>query len=518
MSGSSVDTVPFGSAVRNLQTISRGSYLGPAIGEQSLQASLGTIDGLDPGTLASHAQAAAGSTDVGQLRGGLLPMLLSLLGQAATGAIGGMIGDAASDWFGRRAESAELADGAAKAADMVDTVVEESDSAINAILDRAVRVLDLLLKYLGTIDPVEHPEEFMQAVRWASEIIDSAAAMVSGTCGERDAAIGQCYDQLLDKGSEICEQPCPELPPEVIECETEAPPVDSPPTSPAMNPPPGEEKKPTPGPGPEPVPESEPKPAPAPEDCPPGKKPVSELAPEPEPQPEPEDCPPEEEPVPKPESDPGPKPGPAPEDCPPEEKLEPPAGPAPEPNPTPDLETTPATNSPPPAPVPEPGPVPEPVEEVPEPGATPEPEPEPMGEKTPTDCCSGVLGLLGVGVAILAVGLLVECLEDLELPPVETPEPEPEPEPEPGPEPEPAPDLSQVPEPEPPPKKLLHTEPMHLEPSPPAPVPEPGPPAPAPPPVAEPAPAPIPAAPPAAEPAPAPESEPVGVARKAGAW
>lgn len=75
----------------------------------------------------------------------------------------------------------------------------------------------------------------------------------------------------------------------------------------------------------------------------------------------------------------------------------------------------------------------------------------------------GVLGAVGIGVAVLGLGLLVSCLSEVCIgeEPVPEPEPEPEPVPEPTPEPEPTPppespeDLSQVPEPTPPPKKNL---------------------------------------------------------------
>src|SRR5699024_6153266 len=77
----------------------------------------------------------------------------------------------------------------------------------------------------------------------------------------------------------------------------------------------------------------------------------------------------------------------------------------------------------------------------------------------PSTSCRGVIGLVGVGVGLVAIGALMcsisECLEQT----CELPEPEPEPTPEPQPEPEPRAepvpeDLSKVPEPTPPPKKL----------------------------------------------------------------
>ncbi|RSZ64255.1 hypothetical protein EAH68_04445 [Corynebacterium hylobatis] len=136
----------------------------------------------------------------------------------------------------------------------------------------------------------------------------------------------------------------------------------------------------------------------------------------------------------------------------------------------------------------------EPVEDCPEPVETPEPEcvdPPAPGESGSSDCC-GVLGLVGVGVAILGVGLLITALEDCipEIPPAPEPEPEPVPEPVAEPPAPPKQDLTDVPEPPPPPKQA------------------------APPPVAAPAAVPMATAP---EPPPAPAPAPGG-ARKAGAW
>lgn len=131
------------------------------------------------------------------------------------------------------------------------------------------------------------------------------------------------------------------------------------------------------------------------------------------------------------------------------------------------------------------------TEECPEPVQTPEPEcvdtPVP-GETGSSDCC-GVLGLVGVGVAILGIGLLITALEDCipETPPAPGPVLEPIPEPVPEPPAPPKPDLTDVPEPPPPPKQT-------------APAAAPAHPAPA-------------AVEPRSEPAPTP-----GGARKAGAW
>ena len=160
-----------------------------------------------------------------------------------------------------------------------------------------------------------------------------------------------------------------------------------------------------------------------------------------------------------------------------------------------------------------------------------EPEQPPgaeAGECKPEEACCGSLGLLGVGVAILGLGLLAEAamdfVENLPEPepvpePVPEPEPQPEPEPCPPPAPEPAPDngvtppppeLNNVPEPEAPPEKLAHMQAAE------APAPQP---APAPAPAPEPVPGPAAGAEATPEMPPQESSETSSVhARKAGQW
>lgn len=146
--------------------------------------------------------------------------------------------------------------------------------------------------------------------------------------------------------------------------------------------------------------------------------------------------------------------------------------------------------------------------------------------------CHGVLGAVGVGVAVLGLGLLMSCLGEVTVGEDPAPEPDPDPEPAliPAPEPEPVPDpepvpppkdLSQVPEPTPPPKKNLGAyqqaswpEAEPADPADPAPAPTESARWQAPAPEVESAPTPTPT--PTPEPA-APAPSPMG-ARKAGQW
>ncbi|MGP6173914.1 hypothetical protein [Corynebacterium sp. A21] len=465
MSSSRIDVAPYGAAASALTAASRGAYTGPAIPEGALREALGSITGLDTAALTSGFSQASGDSRPGQLNDRVAPLVIKILGDIALGLVGGLVGDAVGDWVNRRKETKNLEDQAKDAADAVDTVVEDADHAMNEVLSRAVQLLDLLLKYLSGIDPTKFPNEFLAAVRCAAEVIDNAAGMIIGTCEQRDDIIEGCYEQLISEAEKICGAPAAELPPEVQECTKEIAPVEGPSSGASSTTPTG--------------------PAAKAEDCPP------EPAPDPVKQPE-------AHPVPKPV----PLPEPVEEDCPPE--------PEPEPAPVPDPVTTPSGLTPEvkPDPLPEPELTEEPelpaapIEEEPiEPVDTEgEPEDEPEQSAGCGDSCSGILGLLGVGVALLALGALVECLSEMEVPAVDpTPEPVPEPAPAPAPAvaeaPSPTPaELAEVPEPTPPPKKIAFTEAQQMAASPP-PAPEPTPP-----------------------PPPAPTPAPMGTARKAGVW
>lgn len=419
----------YGTAIRSLQQASQGSYRGPRISPAALGGALGSIEGIDTAALIEHFGAAAGNSETRGLRERLLPKVLSMLGQAAAGAVGGMLGDIAGDWFDNRRQTEELAEGSRDAAEAVDTVVTDAEAAMSAVLSRALETLDLLLGHLATIDPGQYPGQFRGTVKCAADIIDQAGEMLTGTCTERDQVIGTCYEQLLETGKQICEQPTTQPPPEVVEGE------------------PAQVKPPAPGATTEPTPPPKLNVPTEPGEPTPPPKILPESAPEPEP------------PVAKPDPDTTPAALPEEAECPP-------------------------------APIPE----------------------EACGKD-----CSGALGAIGSGVALLAIGFVVQCLtEAVEYDIPETP-PEPEPEPDlaevpepppppkkiPAPAPEPVPDLAEVPEPPPPPKQQPEAAPAAVTP-PPAPAPE------------APAPAPAPTPVPAPDPEPAPE--PVGVARKAGTW
>lgn len=421
--------------VQMLNSASRGSYRGPSISVDMLSRVLGSTEGLDTAQLVEHTRAAVGSSDTGTLKGGIVESLFTFLAQAAFGEILGRVVDNVGDWFSNRDDSEDIVRDAEAVDKTLCDIKEVNEAGIEEILLALRAVIGQLCAFLNQVDPAQHPREFAECVAAGADLIDSAGGTIMDCCRDRDSAVTACLDEFLDRGTAVCEKPATGACATVV-CE------EDPPTAPTKHVP-GKGTTVTETPT---VPQS-----------------VGEPVPE---------TPVPEKPVPG-------KPVPVGEpDC------DPPAPPG-KPVSTPDCEPT----------VPQSV---EPVEDCPEPVETPEPEcvdPPAPGESGSSDCC-GVLGLVGVGVAILGVGLLITALEDCipELPPA--PEPVPEPAPEPVPEPvaePPAPpkqDLTDVPEPPPPPKQTAAA------------------------PAVAPAAVPVPVTP---EPQPAPAPAPGG-ARKAGVW
>lgn len=204
----------YGSAVAQLQAVSRGTYPGPSIPERALQKAYETILGLDTDQLRSGGRLAAGDSEVGGLLG-----LLKPVGRMFGGVAGGMIVselvDRVWEWVDNRNEAEEVAEAAGRAADAIDITVCESDDGVNAILGQLAGIIAEISNHLSTLDPTQHPEAFIATVQAGAEIIDDAAAMVLGLCGDRDRAIENCYGALLEHGRRVCAAPAPGVAPAV---------------------------------------------------------------------------------------------------------------------------------------------------------------------------------------------------------------------------------------------------------------------------------------------------------------
>lgn len=540
----------YSQAVSQFQAASRGGYSGPSTPIGLLGDMVGSVDGINPGDLVTNTASAMGARRPGRGGNGLREFLLGTVLSLAGGAIMDHLRGVQDDFEKERDEAGDLVESAQQCSDAIEDVVDVSDSAVAELISAVIPLINILTMLLQ-----RHPlgKVIIPVIsRIGGELIDQTNDTITQTCRDRDTAIENCYDEFERRCTEVCERELPETPPEP-ECGCE------------------EKRKECPQPEPEPCAPAQPSPAPAPSTPSQPTQPAQPSAPaapqQPvEPKPETPVAPPE-----KPEPT---QPATVPEkDCPPvEEKPQPapptepshvptePASTAPEEEHTPcrcteekaahtcdcgehqrELGTTKPADAGVDVPI-EPVPqevvdCPEDEEPVAEEAKCPEeslesddceePEQPPgaeAGECKPEEACCGSLGLLGVGVAILGLGLLAEAAMDFvenlpEPEPVPEPVPEPEPEPCPPPAPEPAPDngvtppppeLNNVPEPEAPPEKLAHMQAAE------APAPQP---APAPAPAPEPAPGPAAGAEATPEMPPQESSETSSVhARKAGQW
>ncbi|OFL24608.1 zinc metalloprotease [Corynebacterium sp. HMSC062A03] len=538
----------YSQAVSQFQAASQGGYSGPSTPIGLLGDMVGSVDGINPGDLVTNTASAMGARRPGRGGNGLREFLLGTVLSLAGGAIMDHLRGVQDDFEKERDEADDLVESAQQCSDAIEDVVDVSDSAVAELISAVIPLINILTMLLQ-----RHPlgKVIIPVIsRIGGELIDQTNDTITQTCRDRDTAIENCYDEFERRCTEVCERELPETPPEP-ECGCE------------------EKRKECPQPEPEPCASAQPSPAPAPSTPSQPTQPAQPSAPaapqQPvEPKPETPVAPPE-----KPEPT---QPATVPEkDCPPvEEKPQPahvptePASTAPEEEHTPcrcnaekeaqscgcgahqrELGTTKPADAGVEVPT---EPVPQKVVDCPEnvePAAediecpeepvgdedyeeAEQPPGAEAGECKPEDACCGSLGLLGVGVAILGLGLLAEAamdfVENLPEPepvpePVPEPEPQPEPEPCPPPAPEPAPDngvtppppeLNNVPEPEVPPEKLAHMQAAE------APAPQP---APAPAPAPEPAPGPAAGAEATPEMPPQESSETSSVhARKAGQW
>lgn len=572
----------YSNAISQFQFACLGSYSGPSMPMNLLGELVGAVDGIAPENLVKNTVAAVGGNRPKGGGAGLAGYLQQDDSEVAQGAMREHLCGVQEDFDIDRQDAAHLTSSAEQCSGAIADVVDVSDTALTELISAVIPLLNIL-----SMVATKHPlARFIIPIlsTIGGRVIEETNHNIASTCRDRDDAIESCYNEFESRCECVCERPMPE------ECPTPAKPTDNacpapveqcPETPTPTKPMPKEECPPPPSQPTEPAQvECPPEPTPMPE---PGSKRESSQTtsapPQPTP-PSPPPVPPKECPEPEPsaktevhtettaehglgchcqectEQSSTERPAQSQRDVeitrpaqaeiippqePPEQPLQveepcPEPEPQPEPKPKPDMDTEPASDS-------------GAGEETLCPENTAE-STEECVETTQTSSegceiessCSGSLGLVGAGIALVGVGLIVEgaaqCLEQMseadcpvqepepDPEPEPCPEPEPEPEPEPCPEPEPAgddgvmappPELSQVEEPTPPPEKVAHLQaagPAEAPSPAPAPAPEP---APAPQPAPEEAPAPAPAPAPQQEAAPAPE-EPTIKARKAGQW
>ncbi|MER0079532.1 hypothetical protein ABRP87_06165 [Corynebacterium sp. KPL2830] len=571
----------YSAAISQFQLACLGHYSGPSMPLGLLGELISAVDGIAPQNIMRHTISAVGGNLPHGGGKGLADFLRTDDSDVAHGTLREHLTGIQKDFDIHRDEGKQLTDSAKQCSSAISDVVDTSDTALTELISAVIPLLNIL-----SMVATRHPlAKFIIPIvsTIGSKIIDDTNDSIASTCRDRDDAIESCYDEFESRCKCVSERPLPEECPEPAEAEEDAclPPVEKCPDTPASTRPMPDGGGGTDSTPPQPAQPTQPA---STAECPPKPEPMPEPKPDPKPDPKPAPQPqPAPEPKPAPEPQPEPKPGrapkPAPEPAPEQHPSgcqcqqcrgfvnEPPrqnestatpahAEPAPDPEPEPKPQDCPPEQREQPAPQPEQDPVPEPV---PEDTECEEEPTSPAAVESDAACdiessCSGSLGIVGAGIALVGVGLIIEgaaeCLENIvdadcpepEPEPEPAPEPEPEPAPEPEPEPEPCPEpepqpapepepcpedgtiepppeLSQVEEPTPPPEKVQHLQAAEAAGAG-APAPEPQPqPEPAPAQAPEPAQPQAPTPAPAPEPAPEPSSdEPSVTARKAGQW
>ncbi|MFP7364921.1 hypothetical protein SFC07_03950 [Corynebacterium callunae] len=193
-------------AVDLLSSASRGLFTQPAISSSNLLEAYDTIDGLDTSAIRSAGQRASGGTDTGGVQS-WVGEILKYLGGIAGGIIATELFDRATDWLSNRGGAEEVGEASGKAADAIDTAVDESDQGMQEIIAQLIGIIEQLTATLSTIDSNEHPQAFADCVAAGADLIDQAGAMVCDLCADRDEAISQCLNALTNHAKKVCESP-----------------------------------------------------------------------------------------------------------------------------------------------------------------------------------------------------------------------------------------------------------------------------------------------------------------------
>lgn len=447
-------------AVASFQAASAGAYAGPSTPVSSLSSAFGTVDGLDSAQLVAQTSNAVGGRRPN--RGGtkLRELLLESAFSIAGGALSKRLVSVQEDHEEDRRHAEYLERSAQQCSTAVDDVADVASSAITEVISAAIPLLNILTMLL-TRHPLGRLIPHIAAI--GGGIIEETNATILGTCRERDEAIEGCYEEFERRCECMCSRELPKAAPEVARCEAAA-------QSPSTH---------STG--------VEPKSAPV-DNCSPASAPAAPVTAT-----TPAACPSPSQPV---------------QSCsepanPPVRSTQPPLAAQP---------TVPAAVEPPqpatsqplaPQPV-----TPQPVMPLTKPCATTEAPviyniveqnnaggspacshavaeagiesqqcqcnfgtatAEAKAVATAESNCCGTLGAVGLGVALVGIGVLVAAvMECMEVPEAECPEPEPEPEPAPQPPPPPAPpvgengvfvpppELAEVEQPAPPAEKVAH--------------------------------------------------------------
>ncbi|CAB0584064.1 hypothetical protein CIP107555_00390 [Corynebacterium diphtheriae] len=227
------DVTGYGRAVSDLHAASAGLYSGPAITQEALAKAAGTTKGLRTDALRNTAQAMVGGSSTAFVTDKFWGSLIKILAQIATSFIASGLLSLAERWLGGSDDADNIQVQSHQASDAIDCVDQEASTNIATVISQLTTMIGQLVATLAGIDKKENPEAFAECVSAGAQAIDSAGKTIKQTCESRDKAIEQCFSTLTHRTEEKCSVQDPPPPPACTGGASGEAPVPAPATQPA---------------------------------------------------------------------------------------------------------------------------------------------------------------------------------------------------------------------------------------------------------------------------------------------
>ncbi|CAB0789469.1 hypothetical protein FRC0191_00518 [Corynebacterium diphtheriae] len=227
------DVTGYGRAVSDLHAASAGLYSGPAITQEALAKAAGTTKGLRTDALRNTAQAMVGGSSTAFVTDKFWGSLIKILAQIATSFIASGLLSLAERWLGGSDDADNIQVQSHQASDAIDCVDQEASTNIATVISQLTTMIGQLVATLAGIDKKENPEAFAECVSAGAQAIDSAGKTIKQTCESRDKSIEQCFSTLTHRTEEKCSVQDPPPPPACTGGASGEAPVPAPATQPA---------------------------------------------------------------------------------------------------------------------------------------------------------------------------------------------------------------------------------------------------------------------------------------------
>lgn len=227
------DVAGYGRAVSDLHAASAGLYSGPAITQEALAKAAGTTKGLRTDALRNTAQAMVGGSSTSFVTDKFWGSLIKILAQIATSFIASGLLSLAERWLGGSDDADNIQVQSHQASDAIDCVDQEATTNIATVISQLTAMIGQLVATLAGIDKKENPEAFAECVSAGAQAIDSAGKTIKQTCESRDEAIEQCFSTLTHRTEEKCSVQDPPPPPACTGGASGGAPAPAPATQPA---------------------------------------------------------------------------------------------------------------------------------------------------------------------------------------------------------------------------------------------------------------------------------------------